>query len=167
MRRLIWSTDHPASAGWRKEGNPGGILPNVGNAPDHELETANVGLIRRAYERYEHGDLAAVLDLVDPDLEWTYLDPGEADPEPQVCHGCHELAHALERQHSQGLRSELVEIVGHGNQVVVVTRTPGLDALRARQASDRSVDVFTIRDGRVRALRACRDRSEARAIAGV
>jgi hypothetical protein len=44
---------------------------------------------------------------------------------------------------------------------MVVVRTPGVDAYRVRQADDRSYDVFTVRDGRVVALRACRDRQEA------
>ena len=35
----------------------------------------NVALIRQAYAAYGRGDPAAMLDLVDPDLEWTYLDP--------------------------------------------------------------------------------------------
>jgi ketosteroid isomerase-like protein len=119
----------------------------------------------RAFERYAHGDVRAVLELVDPDLEWTCLDPSEIDPEPQVCHGRHELEHALVHRRTQGLRSALVEVASNGDQVVV-TRTPGLDALHARQTDDMNVDVFTIRDGRVVALRACRDRAEARALAG-
>jgi ketosteroid isomerase-like protein len=32
-------------------------------------------LIRRAYEAYSEGDLVTMLRFVDPDLEWTYLDP--------------------------------------------------------------------------------------------
>lgn len=132
-----------------------------------DVTTANASLVTRAYERYVDGDLAAVLDLVDPDLEWTYLDPAETEPEPQVCHGRHELEHALERQRAQGLRSELEEVIGRGDKVMVVTRTPGLDALRARHAEDRNFDVFTIRGGRVVALRACRDRAEALVLAGI
>jgi ketosteroid isomerase-like protein len=47
----------------------------------------NVELIRVAYEAYARGDVATILQLVDPDLEWTYLDPSFEDPDPQVCHG--------------------------------------------------------------------------------
>jgi ketosteroid isomerase-like protein len=131
------------------------------------MQNDNTTLVRRAYERYVAGDSAAVLDLFDGDLEWTYLDPSEPDPEPQVCHGRHEFEHALERQQSQGLRSELEEVIGRGDNVVVVTRTPGLDAFRARPADDRNVDVLTFRAGRVVALRACRDRDEALTLAGI
>jgi hypothetical protein len=51
------------------------------------MSNENAELIRRAYEAYANGDLAAMLELVDPDLEWTYLDPALEQPTPQVCHG--------------------------------------------------------------------------------
>jgi hypothetical protein len=35
--------------------------------------------------------------FVDPDLEWTYVDPSLEDPEPQVCRGSHELESDSER----------------------------------------------------------------------
>ena len=32
----------------------------------------NVELIRRAYDAYSRGDVATMLQFVDPDLEWTW-----------------------------------------------------------------------------------------------
>jgi len=121
-------------------------------------------VIRRAYEAYGRGDLATMLELIDPDLEWTYLDPAFEHPDPQVCHGRDELATALRRQQRQGLRSELEEVIVDGDRAAVVVRTPGLDAHRAWQADDRNFDVITVRGGRIVALRACRDREEAMAV---
>ena len=40
----------------------------------------NVARVRQAYAAYTGGDTAALLDMVDPDLEWTYLDPATVDP---------------------------------------------------------------------------------------
>jgi ketosteroid isomerase-like protein len=57
----------------------------------------DVDLIRRACEAYSRGDVATMLRFVDPDLEWTYVDPSLEDPEPQVCHGSHELESDSER----------------------------------------------------------------------
>jgi ketosteroid isomerase-like protein len=122
-------------------------------------------LIRRAYEAYSEGDLATMLRFVDPDLEWTYLDPTLEDPAPQVCHGRHELETALERRAELGLVAELEEVVARGDRVMVVTRTPGVDGFRVRRADDRNYSVFTVRDGRIVALRDCRDRDEAVAAA--
>jgi ketosteroid isomerase-like protein len=134
------------------------------NVPQDDVITTNAALIRQAYKQYAHGVLAAMLDLVDEDLEWTYLDPSESDPEPQVCHGRHEFERALERRRAQGLRSELEEVIERGDHVVVVTHTPGLDAFRERQADDRNIDVLTFRAGHIVALRACRNRAEAMAL---
>jgi ketosteroid isomerase-like protein len=127
----------------------------------------NVALIRGAYDAYARGDLATMLEVVDPDLEWTYLDPSLEDPQPQVCHGRHELESALARQAGQGLRAQLEEVLGHGDRVMVVVRTPGVDAYRVRQADDRNYSVFTVRDGRVVALRDCRDRQEGLRLTGI
>lgn len=122
-------------------------------------------LIREAYEAYARGDLATMLNSVDPDLEWTFLDPSVEDPEPQVCHGRRELEKALQRQAQQGLQAELEEVSAHGSRVMVVVRTPGVDAFRAKKADDRNYAVFTVREGKITALRDCRDREEAIAAA--
>ena|SRR6266540_1707825 len=131
------------------------------------MSNENVALIRTAYEAYAKGDLVTMLGFVDPDLEWTYLDPNFEDPEPQVCHGRHELEVALARWGEQGLRAEVEEVLGYGDRVMVVARTPGIDAYRARPANDRSFSVLTIREGRIVALRDCRDRPEALAAIGI
>src|SRR6266496_4330629 len=131
------------------------------------MSNENVELIRRAYDAYARGDLTTMLEVVDPDLEWTYLDPGLEDPQPEVCHGRHELQSALQRQAEQGLRAQLEEVVGRGDRVMVVVRTPGVDAYRVRQADDRNYDVFTLREGRIVALRACHDRQEALRFTGI
>ena len=132
--------------------------------PDAEDVAQDV--VRRAYEAYARGDLAAMLESVDEDLEWTYLDPSSEDPEPQACHGRRELRRALERR-AGGIAPQLEEVVGRGDRVLVVVRRPGIDAERARKTGDRDFDVVTVRAGRIVALRACRDRQEAARIAGI
>jgi ketosteroid isomerase-like protein len=131
------------------------------------MSKENVELIRTAYQAYARGDATKMLEFVDPDLEWTYLDPSLEDPEPQVCHGRHELEIALARRAERGLRAELEEVLARGDRVMVVVKTPGLDAYRVKQADDRNFTVFTVRSGRIVALRDCRDRQEALAVAGI
>jgi ketosteroid isomerase-like protein len=108
-----------------------------------------------------------MMEFVDPGLQWTYLDPGLADPPPQVCRGREELDKALRWQTALGLRSELEEVVAAGDQVILVMRTPGLGQHRGRQGDDRTYDVVTVRDGRIVELHACRDHGEARSLAGI
>jgi hypothetical protein len=59
-------------------------------------------VVRSAYEAYGRGDFNRLLELVHPDLEWTYLDPGVQNPQPQTCHGRAQLARVLGQQADRG-----------------------------------------------------------------
>jgi ketosteroid isomerase-like protein len=127
----------------------------------------NEALVRKAYEAYGRGDVARMLEFVDPELEWTYLDPAFEDPEPETCHGRDQLRWALERQAGQGLVSHIEEIVASGDKVMVVIHTPGIDHARVRQAEDRNYLVLTVSQDLIVRMRACRNRAEARNLAGI
>jgi ketosteroid isomerase-like protein len=131
------------------------------------MANENAELIRRAYQAYASGDLAAMLELVDPDLEWTYLDPALEHPTPQVCHGRQELEQVLRHWAEHGLRAELEEVTSAGERVMVGVRIPGIDAHFSRSGDDRAYSVFTVGGGRIVALRDCRDRQEALQLAGI
>jgi ketosteroid isomerase-like protein len=79
------------------------------------MSNNNAEVIRRAYQAYANGDLAAMLELVDPELEWTYLDPTLQHPTPQVCHGRHELEQVLRGWAEHGVRAELEEVTSSGD----------------------------------------------------
>jgi ketosteroid isomerase-like protein len=127
----------------------------------------NEWIVRQAFLAYDRGDVARMMDFVDPDLEWTYLHPDQEDVQPRVRHGREELEKALLRQADLGLRAELEAVVAAGDQVMLVMRTPGVDEYRHGQADDRTYDVVTVRDGLIVGLHACRDRDEARSLAGI
>jgi ketosteroid isomerase-like protein len=127
----------------------------------------NEWIVREAFLAYDRGDVTRMMDFVDPDVDWTYLDPGPDGPRPRTCHGRGELEEALRRQAHRGLRAELEEVVAAGDRVMLVMRTPGIDEYRHRQADDRTYDIVTVRDGLIIGLQACRDRSEARSLAGI
>jgi len=131
------------------------------------MSNENAELVRRAYQAYASGDLAGMLEFVDPDLEWTYLDPALEHPTPQVCHGRQELEQVLRHWAEHGLRAELEEVTSSGERVMVGVRTPGVDAHHGRRGADRAYSVFTVRGGRIVALRDCRDRQEALQLAGI
>jgi len=131
------------------------------------MANENADLIHRAYQAYAGGDLAAMLELVDPDLEWTYLDPALEHPTPQVCHGRQELEQVLRHWAEHGLRAELEEVTSAGERVMVGVRMPGMDAHHGRRGDDRAYSVFTVRGGRIVALQDCRDRQEALQLAGI
>jgi ketosteroid isomerase-like protein len=131
------------------------------------MSNENAELIRRAYQAYAKGDLDPMLELVDPDLEWTYLDPAVAHPTLQICRGRQELEQVLRHWAEHGLRAELDELASSGELVMVGVRTPGVDAYYGRRGNDRAYSVFTVREGRIIALRDCRDRQEALQLAGI
>jgi len=124
-------------------------------------------LVREAWAAYARGDLDGLLEHIDPDLTWTFLDPSQPDPEPATCHGRDQLRTALRGQAARGLTAQIEEITAHGDRVLVVLHSPGLDRFRAWAADDRNYLVATVSGDRVTALRACRDRAEARAAAGL
>src|SRR5712691_8734521 len=132
-----------------------------------EMCNQNEWIVREAFLAYDRGDVARMLEFIGPDLEWTYFEPGLDDARPQVCGGLEELEQAVRRQVQQGLRVELEEVVAAGDQVILVMRAPGLDRSQHQQGGDRTYDVVTMRDGLIVGLHACRDRSEARSLAGI
>jgi ketosteroid isomerase-like protein len=131
------------------------------------MSEENESVVLAAYEAYGRGEVSRLLELVHPDLEWTYLDPSVEDPQPQVCHGREELAQALGQQADWGLVSQVEEIASSGDKVMVAVRTPGADQRRAWQANDRNYVVLTLARGRIVALRDFRDRDRARSFAAL
>jgi ketosteroid isomerase-like protein len=127
----------------------------------------NEWIVREAFLAYDRGDVTRMMDFVDPDVDWTYLDSGPEGSRPRICRGRGELAKALRRQADLGLRAELEEVIAAGDRVMLVMHTPGIDEYRHRQADDRTYDIVTVREGRIIGLHACRDRSEARSLAGI
>jgi len=107
------------------------------------------------------------MDFVDPEVDWTYRDPELEDSEPQLCHGRGELEKALRRGTGRAPRAQLEEVIAAGDRVMLVMRTPGADEYRQQQADGRTYDIVTVRDGLIVGLKACRDRSEARSLAGI
>jgi hypothetical protein len=82
--------------------------------------------------------------------------------------GTDEVERIIEAQGElRSLRAELEAVVAAGDRVMLVMRTPGVDEYRHRQADDRTYDVVTVRDGLIVGLHACRDRGEARSLAGI
>ncbi len=126
----------------------------------------NEWIVREAFRAYDRGDVARMMEFVDPDLEWTYLDPRVENPQPQVWRGRGELEKALRQQAERGLRTALEEVVAAGDRVMLVMRTPGISEQRPPQAGDRTYDVVTVRDGLIVGVHACRDRDEARSLVG-
>lgn len=130
----------------------------------------NEWIVREAFLAYDRGDINRLMEFVAPDLEWIHVDPSVASSSPaQTVRGREELAKALRRQAERGLRAELEHVIALGDKVLLVMQTPGVDEYRHHegQGEDRTYDVVTLRDGLIVGLHACRDRGEARSLAGI
>jgi ketosteroid isomerase-like protein len=127
----------------------------------------NEWIVREAFRAYDRGDVARMMDFVDPEVDWTYRDPELAGSEPQICHGRGELEKTLRRQAGRRPRAQLEEVIAAGDRVMLVMRAPGVDEYRRQQADGRTYDIVTVRGGLIVGLKACRDRSEARSLAGI
>jgi hypothetical protein len=57
--------------------------------------------------------------------------------------------------------------VASGDKVLVVIHTEGIDRVRVRQADDRNYLVLTLDQQRISRMQACRNRDEARSLAGI
>lgn len=73
----------------------------------------------------------------------------------------------MAHQAGQGLTPEVEQVAAHGDKVLLIVHTPGLDQQRARRGEDRNYLVLTVSGGQIVAMRAFRDRAEALAFTGL
>src|SRR5260370_31332655 len=83
-------------------------------------------IVREAFLAYDRGDVAAMMDFVDPCLEWVCLDPGPGDPQRRIRRGRGELEKALRRQAGPAVRCAPEEVIPAGGQVIQVMASPGV-----------------------------------------
>lgn len=126
----------------------------------------NEWIVREAFLAYSRGDVARMMEFVDPNLEWTDVGPS-ANGFAGIRTGRDELEQALRRQASTGLRAELEEVIASGEKVMLVMRTPGLGLAGSQSPGDKTYDVVTVRDGLIVGLCACQDRAAARSLIGI
>jgi len=126
----------------------------------------NEWIVREAFLAYSRGDVARMMEFVDPDLEWTDVG-SSANGSARVRTGRDELEQVLRQQASRGLQAELEEVIASGEKVMLVMRTPGLGLARSQSPGDKTYDVVTVRDGMIVGLCACQDRAAARSLIGI
>jgi ketosteroid isomerase-like protein len=103
---------------------------------------SNVEIARRGFEAVVAGDLAAVGEILDPDVQWH----GSEGPGPWGCHDRDEALGFIRAATARGAIGELVDVIGAGDQVVVVMRPP-----RDPEAGDPELraNLATFQAGRV------------------
>jgi ketosteroid isomerase-like protein len=105
------------------------------------MTETNVELARRGYEAALHGDIDAIRALLDADVKWHGGDPSA----PGACHNRDQALEFMRQARSHRGVAELVDVVGVGDQVVVIMRPPA----EGGEQSELSANLTTFRNGKV------------------
>jgi ketosteroid isomerase-like protein len=123
-------------------------------------EERAIAILRKAYADFNRGDIAAAVESLDPDIEWT--EP-ESFPGGGTYHGQAGAKTYLTQSRAAwaDVRSEPERFITSGNRIVVFVYA----RVRPKDSNDwlevRLADVYTFRDGRPIQMRAFADREEA------
>ena len=102
-------------------------------------EQENKQLITRGYEAFAAGDIEAVMDLFDDDIEW--VQPGDSAISGTF-HGKTEVMEHLGRMAGKELTVRLDRLVAEDDTVVALTE------VTAGGETGRDADVFIVRNGK-------------------
>jgi ketosteroid isomerase-like protein len=108
---------------------------------------ADVETLRRGYEALNDGDVGAVLELLDPDIQWH-----EPTPSPEA--GTHVGRDSFEQflrvwlDAFEDFHLEAEHIVEHEGKLVVVVRQTGRGRSSGVQVDVRLAHVWTVEEGR-------------------
>ncbi len=124
------------------------------------MSEQNVEIIKRGYEAFNRGDMAAVIDGYDPDVEhWDRAD----DPDAAVRRGRDALAayYAELSESYAAIQIEPKEFIDAGGLVVVPVRVTVRGRVSGAVAEGDQVLVYRLKAGKVTELREYRDKAEA------
>jgi ketosteroid isomerase-like protein len=120
----------------------------------------NVELARRGFAAALRGDLAAIGELLDPEVSWHGGDPSA----PGSCHNRDQALRFMRQSEViRGGRFELIDVVGAGDNVIVIMRPPSDGPEPAAPVAN----LTTFRDGKVIEIVHYPNAADALAAAGV
>jgi uncharacterized protein len=109
------------------------------------MSEENVEVVRRAFEAYERGDVEAMLEEVDQEVQWKQIE------EPAPVYGRDGVREAVQRWDEtwDNLRAEVDEYIDAGDCVIALIRFRGLGRRSGVPVEMGSYHVFTVRNGKV------------------
>jgi ketosteroid isomerase-like protein len=120
------------------------------------------GIEGRIKVALESADLAAIKDLLDPDVRW-----GAPDDEAPGCQNRRQVLAWYRRGREAGVRARVTELVAHGDKILVGLNVVGRPAVEAQGGEEERWQVLTVAGDRIVDIRGFDDREEAAARAGV
>jgi uncharacterized protein len=115
------------------------------------MSEENADLARRAYAAFNTGGIAAIIEFLDPNIEWS---EGMDVPEPRVYRG-HDGVRRQQEQFAQAwesLRLEPERFVDAGDRLVVIVRLVGRGKGSGVEVEHRAAHVWTVREGKATKL---------------
>lgn len=119
-------------------------------------ESEIVRVIRTAYGAYSRGEVEAVLELLDPDVEW-HPAPSSLDPHP--IRGRGDVREYLTPDFFKHQSAEPLEVIEQGDRVLVVARARGRES--GVDIDQTVFHVWTVSGGRAKRFEAYLDRDQA------
>lgn len=126
------------------------------------MSQQNVQVIRRGFEAFARGDIDAVLDLVDGEVDWA---PAIAPIlGVDAVHGKDALRRFFTQDLFEGFdefRAEPLSFEDLGNEVLVISRYTGRGERSGLELDQTFASVYTFRGGKIVAMRDYGTRSDA------
>jgi ketosteroid isomerase-like protein len=120
----------------------------------------DVNLIRRAFELFDEGGMAAAAELFDPEIEWRTTG---LISQGATYHGVHDvLAYGRKFDSAfEGLHFKPLEFIERGDAVIVPTKLSARGAHGGGKVEVVLTYACWVRDGRIRRVRSFRSREAA------
>jgi hypothetical protein len=90
----------------------------------------NLDLLQAAYQRAGRDGVDAVVDLLDPQVEWLAATPG-----PWDCHDREQVLETFRRQYEHGVRAEFGEPIEAGDRSSLTCAPTGVTSTATRPTS--------------------------------
>ena len=121
-----------------------------------------LALLQAAYQRAGRDGVDAVVDLLDPQVEWLAAQPGRWD-----CHNRGQVLETFRRQYDHGVRADFGEPIEAGDKVILDVRAYRRDEQGNTTDQQRLWQVLTIRDGKIVRIQDYTDQATAHQAAGL
>jgi uncharacterized protein len=126
---------------------------------------SNLEVVRAGYEALASGDVEAMLELMDPQVEFVNPDSAMEGGTRTGIEGVRTAMGAMQEMF-EGYSVEAKEFIEVGEEVVVIATERGRGRSSGAPLEQETAHVFSVRGGRITRFRWFHDREEALAAAG-
>jgi ketosteroid isomerase-like protein len=124
------------------------------------VESGNAELVRTGFEAFLRGDFEALEQVMDPDVQWLWYEPGNWD-----CHDRNKVLTTLRDRQQEGVVTALNAVVATGERVFVEVTGPRLEQWGLPEGQ--ACMVVTVKDGLIVRMQDYPSRAAALAGAGL